>query len=57
MGFIIKGLNLVESDYFTMGNSFKIKTNEKLCSKIKFLNIYRVLDNWNALPDEFVETR
>ena len=55
---LIKGLNFVDSDHFTRGNSLKLRRElVKNCSpRFNFLT-NRVVDNWNALSDEIVRAK
>ena len=55
---LIKGLNFVDSDHFTRGNSLKLRRElVKNCTpRFNFLT-NRVVDNWNALSDEIVRAK
>ena len=52
---LIKGLNFVDSDHLTRGNSLKLRRElvKKCTPRFKFLT-KRVADNWNALSDGIV---
>ena len=52
---LIKGLNLIDSAYFTTGNSQKLRRElvKNCSSRFNFLT-QRVFDKWNALPHEIV---
>ena len=55
---LIKGLNFVDSDHFTRGNSLKLRRElVKNCTpRFNFLT-NRVVDNWNAISDEIVRAK
>ena len=55
---LIKGLNFVDSDHFTRGNSLKLRRElVKNCTpRFNFLT-NRVVDNWSALSDEIVKAK
>ena len=53
-----KELNFAASDYFTRGNSLKLRRElVKNCTpRFNFLT-NRVVENWNTLPEEIVKAR
>jgi hypothetical protein len=55
---LTKGPNFVVSDYFTRGNSLKLRRElVKNCTpRFNFLT-NRVVENWNSLPEEIVKAR
>ena len=55
---LTKGPNFAVSDYFTRGNSLKLRRElVKNCTpRFNFLT-NRVVENWNSLPEEIVKAR
>ena len=55
---LIKGLNFVDSDHFTRGNSLKLRRKLiKNCTpRFNFLT-KRMADNWNALSENCFKTK